>query len=147
MLHLPATTHSRFRHQSFPLLVSRSLVKFDVQLECIGLTHALKPTFSSSYQAAYANWQNSGSVSFRKGYNLIGPVNDCTTTSSYSEVKINLNSTCTTNTTTSFRGSIQAQDSSLVHKAIRVCHCISDPLLYDHSFRGSRYALGIRIMC
>ena len=100
--------------------------------------------FVVNYQAGYSNWQNSGteklSLSIGSQQRLtkfLGQVIDCATTSSCSEVNINLNSTCTTDTTTwdnTFGGSIQAQIPLWFNKDASA----TAGLTYDHSFGGAQ---------
>ena len=66
-----------------------------------------------------------------------GQVIDCSTTSSCSEVNINLNSTCYTDSTTwdnNFGGSIQAQIPLWFNKDASA----TGILTYDHSFGGAK---------
>lgn len=80
----------------------------------------------TSTQASYTDWQNSGQVI------------DCKTTNTCSEQVVNLNTSCTTDTTTwdnQFAASVQAQfpiwnkDTS-----------ITPSLTYNHNFGGSQAA-------
>ncbi|CAF9930737.1 hypothetical protein IMSHALPRED_008265 [Imshaugia aleurites] len=86
--------------------------------------HCWTDLFVVNYQAGYSNWQNSGQVI------------DCATTSSCSEFIINMNSSCTTDTTTwdnNFGTKIEAQIPLWFNKDASGTAGLS----YDHSFGGA----------
>ena len=69
--------------------------------------------------------------------NTLGQVIDCATTSSCSEVNINLNSTCATDATTwdnNFGGKVEAQIPLWFNKDASA----TTSLTYDHSFGGAK---------
>ena len=86
--------------------------------------HCWTDLFVISYQAAYSGWQNSGQVI------------DCATTSSCNEAVVNLNQSCTTDTTTwdnQFAAQIQAQFPIWKKDA-----SVTPTLSYNHNFGGAK---------